>query len=209
MDIQGFFNFKNNCPHCGKLLIREGQIDVLVDTDEPHPMGFALAGTIRYGFNGRKFNKIDALSYVDSYKKEMEFLLNKFPKTFSVNKKFLPRTRKKELSKYISPFFINSLDVRFVRFCYGNRDDHFYNYQSRYLCENEIGNTIELDHEIMHIHGYRIFNRFLSSVPTTTIGIGDDLVLAGEQMNYIPISKWRTKTKKMFEEQIENYKLLK
>lgn len=205
MDIYSFFNFKNNCPHCNKLLTREGQIDVLIDADDPHPAGFALAGTIRYDFDGKRFNKIDSTSYSEQYEKEMTFLLKEFPKTFGVNKKFLPRINKKKLSKSIYPLFINSIDVRFVRFC--SEKDHGYNYQSRYLYENEVGDNIEIEHEMMHIYGYRIFNRFLPTM--TIIGTRLDEILTGERMSYIPISKWRTKTKNMLEEQIENYKLLK
>lgn len=211
-----FFEYNDDCPICGGPLSKEAQVDVLVDKPNDQN-GFALAGSVFYSFDGKKFIKNpNKISRLKSHKEMMDIIHREFPNSFEPRKKFHVRVNKKNLSKLTSPSYVHSFDTRLVRMCSVGK--HLYYYESQYMFEDEAANDVEIELEVIDVQDFRIYNKFTNGVPSST-EVADkkkykdaptNMYLYGlHSLPYIPASKWETKTSDALRSQIEKYLLLR
>lgn len=220
MKLSEFFEYNSVCPICKTTLTMEGQIDVPVDN--PTNQDFSLAGSIYYSYDGKRFHKSLnkwAQGRSTGDKKIIKVMHDKFPETFTINKRFNPRINKTNLSALIKPWFLNSFDVRAFRSC--TSQDHFYTFTSDYLFEGECGDNLEIRSEVLDICDFRFYNKFeMGKAYLTEISLRvqnqdeqwweyENKKILWESLPFIPISKWNTESQQTIKEQLEKYLLLK
>lgn len=207
MQLSDFFNYRNTCPICKLTLTKDAQISVLVD--DLTSSSFMLAEVIDYTFKNNRFHKKSKNIFQDqqenSIAEVMKPIYEGFPKTFSLKKKFHSNINKNIISDKIEPWFVSFYDVSVSRECIG--EDHLYCYVSDCMFEEERIDCLKLNQELIDINGYRIYNRFVDNVPDhTVITIKDNEI---NSLPYIPIEKWKAKSKDDMKELIDKYLVLK
>lgn len=222
MKVAEFFSHNDFCPICKKYLTREVEIDVMVDKSKPDD--FILAGAVFYNFNGTRFIKnTDKLSHTKKHREMMTSICEKFPKTFTLNTRFMLRMSKPKLSDIINPWFVNTFDARFIRMC--NSSDHLYYYTSIYIIEGDDADKIEIDYEMIDVHKFRIYNMFENNMPDrteiadTAINCKQHLIIdpphaGATNSNHttlpsIPLTKWDTASYDSIKSQLDKYIVLK
>src|SRR5258708_2167693 len=205
MNLLEFFDYNNNCPVCNSTLPKKAYVDIMLDKPRGRD-NFAYAGVLTYDITGKKFvQNIFETSYLDGHKETVDILQEQLPKTFTINKRFTMRLNKLNISKFIKPWFINSINTRIFKMC-ANKS-HYYYYMSHFIFEGEAGDSIALDQEILDTKGFRFRNSFHNIDHIATEIINKQ---SHESFGFppLPMTKWNLKSKKSLKDQINKLILL-
>ena len=211
MNINEFFSINDTCIICKNILTKECEVDILIE--RIFPDDFRVAGSAVYLFNGTRFLKCKRPFGIDKNRIVTNKIFNRLPKTFSANKRLTFRINKTILSSDISPWFLNSFDIKFSRGCHSK--GHSYYYESQYMSEGDSASSILLDEEVLSIFSYRIFNTYKNGIPYETV-LGTENLNNKEyklydlnKLPFIQLDKWDPRSSDAIKAQAEKYNLLK